>query len=351
MISLQNSQCHSPKTTLANINENENQQSFQQKFIPIYSEMRARQQKAIETAGGSMKADSFFSFVHLSNNSSQNFPSSNSHPYVPSLLSSTSSKHDKGKEEKAVQGKANKHDSRRCLAISSIIHKDHCARMDWTPAFLELQGRLSKLPGLHFVEDSENFQLGINAECFGQLHWTLMQLVGFNDYSDQVEKPASVGQSPFLQSKYLDIVQSSLFQGGLDCTITIEFIGVIAVSTGLLMVGIPSIDINDARDNVRNNLKKNDVPLLEPFINDIVHSTLFRVVSTDDSDNNEEQDIEAIVDQNELSQELLDISRTYETVSLGKVSLSKFQIGPASWRMLASEIKETPPLREWKLNN
>ena len=65
--------------------------------------------------------------------------------------------------------------------------------------------------------------------------------------------------------------------GGLDTGIHIQYVGVVLVATGLLMVGVPSLDINAARDVVRNRLSDNNLPIKEPFVNDIVHSTLYRV--------------------------------------------------------------------------
>lgn len=359
MASPDHSKCQSPTSTMIySIRNDDTHQKFQENFIPIYSEMRTRQRKAIEIAG-SMKVDPFFSFAHISDTSEQYFHSSYLHPFAPSLALSSSSSSTKAFEETKqpsddLPEQEPKHDSRRCLAISAILHKDHSAQMEWTPAFLELQKRLSNFPGLHFVEDSDKYQHDKNAECFGQLHWTLMQLVGFNDYNDFVEKPpVAGGTSPFLASNYLNTVQNSLTEGGLDCAITIEFTGVIAVSTGLLMVGIPSMDINLARDTVRNNLKTNDLPLMEPFVNDIVHSTLFRVVTTDFQgyEQGQEEKSNLFHTQKELSHELLAISKKYENVSLGKVTLRHFQVGPASWRMLSSEMKDTPPVREWTFNN
>jgi hypothetical protein len=145
-------------------------------------------------------------------------------------------------------------------------------------------------------------------------------------------------------------VQDSLAVGGLDQAITITYIGVIAVSTGLLMVGVPSKDsmrINDARDLLRDTLQRRDLPLMEPFCNNIVHSTLFRVTNEDAShgtkSNNDDKDKE------DLHMRLLNLAKEYEEAYLGTVTLDKFQVGPASWRMRPDEMQETPPWRTWTL--
>lgn len=107
------------------------------------------------------------------------------------------------------------------------------------------------------------------------------------------------------------------------------------------MVGIPQNDdlnINRARDALRENLQKNNYPIKEPFVNDIVHSTLFRVCGKHE---NLPKDLHV---------RLMKVAKKYENVDLGLVILNKFQIGPASWRVLPQEIKETPAIREWELN-
>ena len=162
---------------------------------------------------------------------------------------------------------------------------------------------------------------------YGQLHWTLMQLVGFANYNEEKDKEI------YNTTSYLDCVQSALMKGGMDHAIEIQYVGCIAVSSGLLMIGIPTlIHANKARDCVRTSLQQQGYPLKEPFVNDIVHSTLFRVTHDDNTG---------------LYQQILDIANDYESIPLGTVTLSKFQIGPASWRMLPSEVQATPPWRKW----
>eukprot|EP00978_Attheya_sp_CCMP212_P034739 scaffold147223_cov60-Attheya_sp.AAC.3 len=120
---------------------------------------------------------------------------------------------------------------------------------------------------------------GTTATAAGQLHWTVLQLVGFADYemhvakalgsdadtdtdTDDAGKDDSEEENCPFYTQYLDCVQDSLAVGGLDQAITITYIGVIAVSTGLLMVGVPSKDsmyINDARDLLRDMLQRRDI--------------------------------------------------------------------------------------------
>mmetsp|Transcript_48130 Transcript_48130/g.58050 ORF Transcript_48130/g.58050 Transcript_48130/m.58050 type:complete len:368 (+) Transcript_48130:83-1186(+) len=299
--SLVNAKCKSLFTKPGNSNVRE-------MLTAIYEEMRNRQLKAVLKAG-CMKSDPFFSMQ-----------------------------------------KAKIHDPRRCFALSSIIDQN-IPHFQWSPAFTALQARLQKLPGMRFVQNSDMTDAKeISNNCIGQLHWTLMQLVGFPSYDDHFDTTNNIATNgdkacPFTSEQYLDCIQDSLMVGGMDCSISISFIGVVVVSTGLLMVGVPSLDVNAARDTVRERLHEGNLPLLEPFVNDIVHSTLFRVVenSTDEVAGNENSEAEM------LHEELIQIAKDYENVHLGTVTLNSFQIGPASWRMLQSEIMETKPLRKWKL--
>lgn len=283
--------------------DDNNHELVRAELTSIYGEMRTRQRKAIMEAG-MMRSDPFFSLEEHGNDID---------------------------------------DPRRCFAISAIVDEDvpKCA---WSPAYYELQARLKRLPGMRFVQNTDEAGHEENStnSIVGQLHWTLMQLVGFADYGTHFDANGDTAdRSPFVSTEYLDCIQDSLMVGGMDCSVTITFVGVVVVSTGLLMVGVPSLDMNAARDTVRARLHERDLLLLEPFLNDIVHSTLFRVVDHtlrvgDDSDV-------------PLHEHLVRLAKDYEHVELGTVTLNRFQTGPASWRMLRSELADTPPSRRWRL--
>ena len=272
------------------------------KLHEIYDEMRSRQRKAIQKAGA-LRSDPYF---------------------VPDGLLSANPD---ATPSDALSGPDMSTDDRRCLAISSIV--DESTEAHWTPAFLELQRRLQD----EFAPYGLTFSQIPPKVGGGQLHWTLMQLVGFPDYDAEVLQEDTVYLSP----EYLDCVQDSLTVGGLDTGIHITYVGVILVATGLLMIGVPSLDINEARDIVRSRLEVNKLPLKEPFVNDIVHSTLYRVAG--DASNMPK----------DLHIRLMDLAKEYENVNFGTVVHRKFQIGPASWRVLSQEMKATPPARRWEL--
>jgi len=288
------------------------------KLHEIYDEMRTRQRKAIEKAG-TMRSDPFF------------VPDAelNGTGLVPA---------------DALSGDVST-DDRRCLAVSSVI--DDSVDCHWTDAFHDLQRRLKD----EFSPYGLTFSQHPPPVGAGQLHWTLIQLVGFPDYDTEVLLKQSgdaatstastandgTNQSAFLSPEYLDCVQDSLTVGGLDTGIHIRYAGVVLVATGLLMVGVPSLDINAARDVVRNRLSDNNLPLKEPFVNDIVHSTLYRVAG------------DSAGMPKDLHIRLMKLAKEFENVNLGTVVLNKFQIGPASWRVLSHEMEATPPARKWEL--
>ena len=266
--------------------EEEDGDAIRRDLEPIYDEMRTRNRNAIKTAKA-MREDGFF-------------------------------REDRSRDD----------DERRCLAISAII--DDSVQAEWSPELLKLQETLQDL----FPEDLHFGQRVEPNKVDGQLHWTVMQLVGFADFEQECSSTVNEEKSSlYSQQEYLDCIQDSLACGGLDTHLEITYVGLIAVPTGLLMIGIPSIDTNDVRERLRTRLQDRGLPLKEPFVNNIVHSTLFRVLSN----------------KPKLYERLLEIAQEYEDVYLGKVTLQKFQIGPASWRMLHSEVNATPPWRSWQM--
>lgn len=280
------------------------------KLTAIYDEMRARQLRAIREAGA-FRSDPYF---------------------VPDARRRLG-----GDDAPAATGtRDGGADDRRCLAISAVI--DPSVTAAWTADYRALEGRLRDDFGEYGVLFSQDPAgdggRGGGIGGGGQLHWTLMQLASFADYA-----AAAADGSTFISDPYLDCIRDSLTVGGLDTSVDVTYVGVVAVATGLLMVGIPSSDVNVARDAIRHRLARRELPLLEPFVNDIVHSTLFRVTG------------DAADHPPDLHDRLLALAAEFETALLGTVTLDRFQVGAASWRMLGEEVAATPPLRVWTLSS
>ena len=154
------------------------------------------------------------------------------------------------------------------------------------------------------------------------LHFTLLQILGFNDYLANVE---SFNAN---KEKYLSIVKNVLSK---YLPFDITFRGVIAIKSGkfissnlkgLIMTGFPSIDVNstirkdlDAELEAQNLYKRS-------YTNNIVHSTILRF---------------SFQEQN-LAKRLLCLAEGYRDCYFGKLTVDSFEVGHSSWRMQSNEI-------------
>lgn len=165
------------------------------------------------------------------------------------------------------------------------------------------------------------------ATVWGRLHWTLLQIQGFKDWEGGKEVKEDNVEFGKMVERYFPH----------DNKIRIRMCGVIAVKTGLVIVGIPDTNMNAARDQFRDNMKSTSplYPLKEPFLNDIVHSTLLRVCGGDGTGPKADQ--------------LLKIAEEYNNVYLGDAYVDKISVGEASWRMMDVELSKTPPMWTWRL--
>ena len=100
-------------------------------------------------------------------------------------------------------------DSRRCLAVSSLLtdeDKPTANRCRWNDNFKNLMSRLDS-------EFSENCMIFSptpkNKE--GQLHWTLLQLVPFNDYEEELSN-----KEIYKSSAYTTAIRDALNVGGMN---------------------------------------------------------------------------------------------------------------------------------------
>ena len=182
-------------------------------------------------------------------------------------------------------------------------------------------------------EDGSKLKLGdakaSGMGVWGKLHWTLMQIQGFADW-DGVHSATAKDTENFGRTIESYFPHSKM--------IKIRMCGVIAVRTGLVIVGIPDTDINDTRDKCRKRMHENPplYPLKEPFLNDIVHSTVLRVCGGDGTGPKTEQ--------------ILQIAQDFKNVYLGDAYVDKLNVGEASWRMMDEELSRTPPMWTWKLD-
>lgn len=187
----------------------------------IYNEMRTRQLKAIQNAG-TLRSDSFF------------VPDAQVHDNTKKQCHTHKSIH-LVEGDAAISDKELDKDERRCLAVSSIISEKNVEYVKWTPAYHELMNLLKS----EFAEYGLVFEMSPPKVGGGQLHWTLLQLVGFADYETEVmnkhdkdNQNDNKEKTEYLSEDYVNMVEDSLRVGGLDHGIQIKYVGVILVSTG-----------------------------------------------------------------------------------------------------------------------
>jgi len=182
------------------------------------------------------------------------------------------------------------YDPRRCLALYNIFNQQNTK---FTPRFISVMDYLKQVLGPHHI------YYNINGER-GKLHWTCLQLIKFGSV------PTDLNQSDILHVK--SICQTHLKK------MTLHFMGLIVVPTGIVMVGRTLTDVNVFRDLLRKNIPFID----EPYKNDIIHSTIVRFVH--------EIDISAL-------EKLSTYCRENIGQTLLKCTIDSLTISEATWKM------------------
>ena len=142
----------------------------------------------------------------------------------------------------------------------------------------------------------------------GRLHHTFMQFLAVGDSEfEQIDTTRLI--------ELLSPVLSSMNR------FTIHYTGLIAVPTGLAMIGYPSYDINDVRSNIRNVLNQSGIFWKEPYLNNIAHSTVLRLSGDDDS------------------KKLMAFADKYQEKDLGILHVTELSLGYGTWKMKRNEVK------------
>lgn len=133
------------------------------------------------------------------------------------------------------------------------------------------------------------------------LHTTLMQLHTFG--SKQVPCAASGLRE---RGDLRDLLRASL-------PVTVEFSRLCVTPAGITALGFPTVDLNAVRNQIRNMMR-----VEEPYVCDIVHSTLARFYSDPEMP---------------IINELLG----YDGIPLFTANITHWCVGKASWRLLRRE--------------
>lgn len=212
-------------------------------------------------------------------------------------------------------------DGRRCLATYSLFGSDAdvaagVASASWEPtaAFAELAAELRAA-----VPTAVHYEASPSAE--GWLHFTSMQLVGFNELAE-TEVPQPV---------HADCVGEAICSRLPE--FSIEFVGIVPVPSGVVIAGVPTADVNGVREEIRAALQNKGLPLREPYKNDIVHATLVRL-----RDPVPDAARDALL-------ALCEKFAPFKAPSLGTARISEVRYSRASWRMQLGELSPEPTRR------
>jgi hypothetical protein len=179
-------------------------------------------------------------------------------------------------------------DNRLCLAIFSNIKGLYLS---------DIYGDLEPIRSTCIYYPKNKIQTN------GTLHFTLMQLIGFNDFNEL--------EDPSVLEKIIPIIKDML-------PLKIKYKGIILTPTGIVLCGYPDKDINSYRDKIRKELR--DI-IREPYYNNICHSTLCRFTG--------EVDIQQIQKNEEK----------YKEYVFGEIEINSFNIGYGTWKLNEYEIK------------
>lgn len=193
------------------------------------------------------------------------------------------------------------YDDRYCIALFTIPTNNNTFL---TKEFYTLQDKLSnENVGITYFVENNNTNMGT-------FHFTFMQQITFNSYYDV---PMDI------IDKYYDIMNKIIKK---HLPIKIFYNKLILVTNGLVICGIADIDINMVRDEYRNECKNHNLPLIEPYYLNIIHSTLFRF--TDECNH---------IVFREKYKYYLD-----NDVDYGYIVIDHVNIGKATWKVNSNEI-------------
>lgn len=170
-------------------------------------------------------------------------------------------------------------------------------------------------PSFEFSQEYKDFISSLNVDIGiiyspqsseGVLHWSLLQIIKFEDEHLN-------NLSGEISEKYFSILRE-IFSSVPP--FEINYNRIITTPSGLLMAGECSIDVNFLRDRFRARIREEKLELIEPYYNNIYHSTIYRFTSSPPKDFYVEIKKDGLV----------------------KCKIHSLTLGLATWRMLRSEV-------------
>lgn len=173
------------------------------------------------------------------------------------------------------------------------------SRGEWYPS-----GQFSKLVD-SFPDEVMPYTLHPSSSS-GVLHWTFLQLLGFDAYDQS-----------YVEEHHQDYykVLYPLIQELLP--LRIDFRRSVVTPKSILMLGFPDKPVNQVREKIRKAIKEANLRFVEPYVCDIVHTTVGRFVK--------EYPVEKIGEFNREE-------------DLGYVVIKDLFIGPGTWKLLPDEV-------------
>jgi len=213
---------------------------------------------------------------------------------------------EKGTTYDSVLVNSEQADSRRCFAAYSLFD-----RYEPSPYYEELMDILADTFPSHIL-----YKFTSNEAKAAQFHFTYMQIIGFSIFNTL--------PSPKLLRMLELVLENSLGP------FVISYCGIIPLPSGIVAIGFPSTDINKSRDILRKIFAMENIEYLEPYSNNIVHSTLLRFAEP--------------LQQREVAN-IWKICKQFSNCFLGRGIVTSLAVGPASWKMtreeLATEVTHT----------
>jgi hypothetical protein len=205
-------------------------------------------------------------------------------------------------------------DKRRCLAMYCMGHVTNI-----THSMIKILKDIETVAGDHGIiyhplggtcgKDGPNKTRGV-------FHTTILQIVGFDNDKFLEEKRHDMEEVVHKMALEKWFINDIFGLKG-------EFGRLVAVPSGIALVGRASHDVNTWRTSARNGL---GVLLKEPYLNNIFHSTVFRFHTSPPP---------------EVTEKLLKICDRIISCPLLDVDFSVLKIGKASWRMHRDELDDT----------
>jgi 2'-5' RNA ligase len=198
--------------------------------------------------------------------------------------------------------KADKLDGRRCVALYTFYD-------NWTPSKC-----FSRLQSAFDISFAQQNQYTIPENATNVLHFTIMQVFGFEQHE---EYAGYFGKNV---AKYTAIMEKVLKK---YLPFKITFRGLMAIKSGLIMCGYPSIDINLVRAEIASECDVQGLTYRH-YYNNIVHSTIIR----------------ASENQEKFAEKLAEFAAEWQDTHFGELVVDKFHLGESSWRMQTEELNE-----------